>query len=119
MQLLRMLDDGQAVDISGLEDKNISGYLRELFRALRLHRSSEGLFLLPESSSQKIMEVLGQLFVIDSIALNTEGSMPQQEIKRDEDKDEYENAEQDSKKAGLHDRGSQVDEEIPYPKIRR
>jgi hypothetical protein len=113
MQLLKMLDDGQAVDISGLEDKNISSYLLELFRALDLHRSSEGLFLLPEKASQKIMDVLGHIFDDKSSFLGTEHSLLQGEDKGEESKDDYEKPEHVVKKTGLTGREAQVDEEIP------
>eukprot|EP00850_Spirogloea_muscicola_P000208 SM000001S04610 [mRNA] locus=s1:1283279:1287697:+ [translate_table: standard] len=46
-QLLRMVDDGQAVDVAGVEDAELRRRLQELFRALRLTESALGLFSLP------------------------------------------------------------------------
>jgi hypothetical protein len=87
--------------------------LQELFQALDLHRSSEGLFLLPEKASQKIMEVLGHIFYDKASALGTERSLPQGENIGEESKDDYEKPEQVVKKTGLTGREAQVDEEIP------
>ncbi|WOG97231.1 hypothetical protein DCAR_0416571 [Daucus carota subsp. sativus] len=46
-QLLKMIDDGQAVDISGLSEKSLVKHLRKLFLSLDLKESHELVFLLP------------------------------------------------------------------------
>lgn len=42
-----MIDDGQAVDISGLSEKSLVKHLRKLFFSLNLKESHELVFLLP------------------------------------------------------------------------
>lgn len=57
-QLLRMIDDGQAVDISGLSEKSLVKYLRKLFLSLNLNQTGSLVFLLP-SGARPTLEVVG------------------------------------------------------------
>ncbi|XP_024979518.1 uncharacterized protein LOC112516609 [Cynara cardunculus var. scolymus] len=57
-QLLRMIDDGQAVDISGLSEKSLVQYLRKLFLSLSLNENGRLVFLLP-SDVRPTLEVVG------------------------------------------------------------
>ncbi|CAI9287155.1 unnamed protein product [Lactuca saligna] len=57
-QLLRMIDDGQAVDISGLSEKSLVKYLRKLFLSLKLNENGRLVFLLP-SDVPPTLEVVG------------------------------------------------------------
>ncbi|KAI3715704.1 hypothetical protein L6452_22690 [Arctium lappa] len=57
-QLLRMIDDGQAVDISGLSEKSLVKYLRKLFLSLSLNENGRLVFLLP-SDVRPTLEVVG------------------------------------------------------------
>nr|XP_043626583.1 uncharacterized protein LOC122598042 [Erigeron canadensis] len=57
-QLLRMIDDGQAVDISGLSEKSLVKYLQKLFLSLNLNEKSHLVFLLP-SGGRPTLEVVG------------------------------------------------------------
>ncbi|CAA3032076.1 Hypothetical predicted protein [Olea europaea subsp. europaea] len=59
-QLLRMIDDGQAVDISGLSERSLIKHLRKLFISLNLKESSDHIFLLPPNVGPTL-EVLGPI----------------------------------------------------------
>eukprot|EP00250_Pteridium_aquilinum_P019064 c24275_g7_i1 orf=362-2197(+) len=58
-QLLKMLDDGQAVDLSGLTNEHIAAYLQQLFQSLLLHKTPQGLYFLPDGTPKKTLDVLG------------------------------------------------------------
>ena len=57
-QLLRLIDDGQAVDISGLSEKLLVKYLRKLFLSLKLNEKTRLVFLLP-SGVPPTLDVVG------------------------------------------------------------
>ncbi|KAL2497307.1 DNAJ heat shock N-terminal domain-containing protein [Abeliophyllum distichum] len=59
-QLLRMIDDGQAVDIRGLSEKSLVNSLRKLFISLNLKESDDQVFLLP-SKVRPTLEVVGPI----------------------------------------------------------
>ncbi|CAA3012927.1 Hypothetical predicted protein [Olea europaea subsp. europaea] len=59
-QLLQMIDDGQAVDISGLSEKSLVKHLRKLFMSLNLKESGNLVFLLP-SKVGPTLEVVGPI----------------------------------------------------------
>ncbi|KAL8134263.1 uncharacterized protein LOC141712858 [Apium graveolens] len=59
-QLLQMIDDGQAVDISGLSEKSLVKHLRKLFLSLNLKESRELVFLLPSHVSPTL-KVVGSI----------------------------------------------------------
>ncbi|KAL6987424.1 hypothetical protein U1Q18_013174 [Sarracenia purpurea var. burkii] len=59
-QLLQMIDDGQAVDISGLSERYLVKYLRKLFQLLNLKSNGEQVFLLPPAG-RPTLEVVGPL----------------------------------------------------------
>ncbi|GKB85214.1 hypothetical protein Tco_0957486, partial [Tanacetum coccineum] len=59
-ELLRMIDDGQAVDISGLSEKSLVEYLRKLFLSLNLNDNGRLVFLLP-SGVRPTLEVVGDV----------------------------------------------------------
>lgn len=60
MQLLQMIDDGQAVDIRGLSEKLLVKRLRKLFLSLNLKESGDHVFLLPSKASPTL-ETIGPL----------------------------------------------------------
>lgn len=118
-QLLKILDDGQAVDISGLTNKHIAAYLQELFRSLRLHKTSQGLFLLPEGVSQKTVDILGPFLHTNSIASVHELNA-QSESKKQGGKDEFDRSEQDDKRLGQFTDGeSLLNHDHPGPSEQR
>lgn len=59
-QLLQMLDDGQAVDITGMSEKSLTKYLKKLFLSLKLKESDDGIFLLA-SNSCPTLEIVGSI----------------------------------------------------------
>ncbi|CAH9083687.1 unnamed protein product [Cuscuta epithymum] len=59
-QLLMMIDDGQAVDISGLSEKLLVKRLRKLFLALKLREKADLVFLLP-SKARPTLERVGSI----------------------------------------------------------
>ncbi|KAL8188790.1 hypothetical protein R6Q57_029545 [Mikania cordata] len=61
-QLLRMIDDGQAVDISGLSEKSLVNHLKKLFLSLNLNEKGNLVFLLP-SGVPPTLEVVGSVLV--------------------------------------------------------
>lgn len=58
VQLLRMIDDGQAVDINGLSEKSLIKQLRRLFISLKLKEKGDQVFLLPSKASPTL-DVVG------------------------------------------------------------
>ncbi|EYU22849.1 hypothetical protein ABFS82_03G110200 [Erythranthe guttata] len=59
-QLLRMIDEGQAVDIRGLSEKLLVKQLRRLFISLNLKVNGDKVFLLPHKASPTL-EVVGPI----------------------------------------------------------
>ncbi|XP_059630891.1 uncharacterized protein LOC132273828 [Cornus florida] len=59
-QLLRMIDDGQAVDIKGLSEKSLVKHLKKLFQSLNLKENGDQVFLLP-SNVRPTLEVVGPI----------------------------------------------------------
>ncbi|KAK3025418.1 hypothetical protein RJ639_040844, partial [Escallonia herrerae] len=59
-QLLQMVDNGQAVDISGLSERSLVKHLRKLFLSLNLKENSDLVFLLP-SNLPHTLEVIGPI----------------------------------------------------------
>lgn len=60
-QLLKMLDDGQAVDLSGLRNEHVAAYLKHLFQSLSLQKTTQGLYFLPDGASKKTLDVLSSV----------------------------------------------------------
>ncbi|XP_051139807.1 uncharacterized protein LOC127257431 [Andrographis paniculata] len=59
-QLLRMIDDGQAVDIRGLSERSLVKHLRRLFMGLNLKENGENVFLRPNEVSPTL-DVVGPI----------------------------------------------------------
>ncbi|CAA0827824.1 DNAJ heat shock N-terminal domain-containing protein [Striga hermonthica] len=59
-QLLRMIDDGQAVDIRGLSEKSLVKHLRRLFKSLNLKENGDRVFLLPRKAGPTL-DVVGPI----------------------------------------------------------
>ncbi|KAK9093673.1 hypothetical protein Scep_025142 [Stephania cephalantha] len=84
-QLLQMVDDGQAVDISGISDRALFKQLKKLFASLRLKSSETGVYLLP-SKAHPTLELVGPVIltylasqeqqVVNGVAQNHEQSTP-------------------------------------------
>ncbi|MCO5601619.1 hypothetical protein L7F22_055742 [Adiantum nelumboides] len=60
-QLLKMLDDGQAVDLTGLTNEHVAAYLKQLFQSLLLQKTVQGLYFLPDGASRKTLDVLSSV----------------------------------------------------------
>ncbi|XP_031096611.1 uncharacterized protein LOC116000888 [Ipomoea triloba] len=56
-QLLKMIDDGQAVDISGLSERLLVKRLRKLFLSLKLKQNGDLVFLLPSKACPTLERV--------------------------------------------------------------
>ncbi|XP_057503123.1 uncharacterized protein LOC130786774 [Actinidia eriantha] len=59
-QLLQMIDDGQAVDISGLSERSLVKHLKKLFQSLNLKENGNQVFLLPPNV-RPTMEIVGTI----------------------------------------------------------
>ncbi|KAL0351381.1 UNVERIFIED_CONTAM: hypothetical protein Scaly_1526800 [Sesamum calycinum] len=59
-QLLRMIDDGQAVDIRGLSERSLVKHLRRLFISLNLKEKGDLVFLLRDKASPTL-DVVGPI----------------------------------------------------------
>ncbi|XP_058189917.1 uncharacterized protein LOC131307439 [Rhododendron vialii] len=59
-QLLQMIDDGQAVDISGLSQKSLVKHLKQLFQSLNLKENGNQVFLLPPNVCPTL-EIVGPI----------------------------------------------------------
>uniref|UniRef100_A0A0D6R351 J domain-containing protein n=1 Tax=Araucaria cunninghamii TaxID=56994 RepID=A0A0D6R351_ARACU len=64
-QLLKMMDDGQAVDIQDISSKSFLKLLKKLFQSLNLKRTGKGLYLLPKGASS-CLEVVGSVIECNS-----------------------------------------------------
>jgi hypothetical protein len=74
VQLLEMLDSGQAVDISGLPNKSLVSLLRSLFRSLNLMSTQSDIFLLPEGA-QATVEIMSSFFEQNAGLFPTESNI--------------------------------------------
>ncbi len=74
VQLLEMLDSGQAVDISGLPNKSLVSLLRSLFRSLNLMSTQRDIFLLPEGA-QATVEIMSSFFEQNAGLFPTESNI--------------------------------------------
>ncbi|XP_043689388.1 uncharacterized protein LOC122640299 [Telopea speciosissima] len=59
-QLLQVIDDGQAVDTSGMSNRSLVKLLKKLFVSLNLKENGTGLFLLP-TTQRPTLEVVGSI----------------------------------------------------------
>uniref|UniRef100_A0A1J3GGC9 DnaJ-like protein subfamily C member 14 n=1 Tax=Noccaea caerulescens TaxID=107243 RepID=A0A1J3GGC9_NOCCA len=59
-QLLKMIDDGQAVDIKGISENALKKRLKKLFQSLKLKERGDRVFLLPPGASPSL-DVVGHL----------------------------------------------------------
>ncbi|CAD5316342.1 unnamed protein product [Arabidopsis thaliana] len=59
-QLLKMIDDGQAVDIKGISESTLKKRLKKLFLSLKLKERGDRVFLLPPGASPSL-DVVGHL----------------------------------------------------------
>lgn len=59
-QLLKMIDDGQAVDIKGISERSLMKQLKKLFLALNLKENGDRVFLL-RSNAHPTLEVVGSI----------------------------------------------------------
>uniref|UniRef100_A0A1J3FHF8 DnaJ-like protein subfamily C member 14 n=1 Tax=Noccaea caerulescens TaxID=107243 RepID=A0A1J3FHF8_NOCCA len=59
-QLLKMIDDGQAVDIKGISENALKNRLKKLFQSLKLKERGDRVFLLPPGASPSL-DVVGHL----------------------------------------------------------
>lgn len=60
LQLLQMVDDGQAIDIKELSERSLVKNLKKLFMSLKLIESGRKVFLLP-SNGNPTLEVVGSI----------------------------------------------------------
>ncbi|KAH6759401.1 DNAJ heat shock N-terminal domain-containing protein [Perilla frutescens var. frutescens] len=61
-QLLRMIDEGQAVDIRGLSERSLVKHLRRLFISLNLKENGDKIFLLPDKASPTL-DIVGPIIL--------------------------------------------------------
>ncbi|KAF8411864.1 hypothetical protein HHK36_004423 [Tetracentron sinense] len=59
-QLLKMIDDGQAVDTRGISNRSLVKHLKKLFLSLNLKENDDGIFLLPPKV-RPTLEVVGPM----------------------------------------------------------
>lgn len=64
LQLLQIIDSGQAVDVRGISDKSMVKLLKKLFLSLKLKRNEDGVFLLPPNRLPTL-DVVGSLLSIN------------------------------------------------------
>ena len=60
IQLLKMVDGGQAVDIKGVSERSLMKHIKKLFLSLGLKESGDRVFLLT-SNARPCLEVVGPL----------------------------------------------------------
>lgn len=85
-QLLKMIDDGQAIDIQELSNKAFLKLLKKLFNSLKLKRTGRGLYLLPRGGFP-CLEAVGSVIECDtSVAIESQ-SDHQREYQEDEQSD--------------------------------
>ncbi|KAI3803878.1 hypothetical protein L1987_32042 [Smallanthus sonchifolius] len=111
-QLLRLIDDGQAVDISGLSEKLLVKYLKNLFLSLNLNEKGKVVFLLP-SGVPPTLEVVGS--VITKLKSQGPSIIDNHEPRNDL------HTEQPNEEHKLDDGGSnltQAQDDVPAPKKR-
>ncbi|KNA14701.1 hypothetical protein SOVF_104550 [Spinacia oleracea] len=59
-QLLQMIDEGRAVDITEVSEKTLMKHLKKLFRSLNLQEKGDGVFML-RSRARPTLEVIGHM----------------------------------------------------------
>lgn len=93
-QLLRMIDDGQAVDISGLSEKSLVKHLRKLFLSLNLNENGRLVFLLP-SDVRPTLEIVGAVIrpKLESQEPVINNHEPHNDLYAEQPKDEHKPAE--------------------------
>ncbi|KAD6795453.1 hypothetical protein E3N88_06349 [Mikania micrantha] len=111
-QLLHMIDDGQAVDISGLSEKSLVNHLKKLFLSLNLNEKGNLVFLLPSGVSPTLEVVGSVLAKLKSQGLNI--------IDNHESHNNL-HTEQENEELKLDDGGSNItfaQDDLPAPKKR-
>lgn len=73
-----MIDEGQAVDISGLSEKSLVKHLQRLFLSLNLKENGDKIFLLPHKASPTL-DVVGPIIHSHLQPQNTEHLESQRE----------------------------------------
>ncbi|KAF8106692.1 hypothetical protein N665_0135s0035 [Sinapis alba] len=76
-QLLKMIDDGQAVDIKGISEIALKKRLKKLFLSLKLKERGDRVFLLPPGASPSL-DVVGHLIKggQEEVEINLDDSAP-------------------------------------------
>ncbi|KAJ0883895.1 hypothetical protein HanPSC8_Chr10g0427101 [Helianthus annuus] len=111
-QLLHMIDDGQAVDISGLSEKSLVKYLKKLFLSLNLNEKGNLVFLLPSG-------VPPTLEVVESVISKSKSQGPSINENHEPPNNLY--TEQPNEERKLDDGGSNptyTQDDMPAPKKR-
>lgn len=85
-QLLKMIDDGQAIDIEELSNKAFLKLLKKLFKSLKLKRTGRGLYLLPRGGCP-CLEAVGSVIECDTSVVIESQSDHQREYQEDEQSD--------------------------------
>lgn len=85
-QLLKMIDDGQAIDIQELSNKAFLKLLKKLFKSLKLKRTGRGLYLLPRGGCP-CLEVIGSVIECDTSVATESQSDYQRDFQENEQSD--------------------------------
>lgn len=85
-QLLKMIDDGQAIDIQELSNKAFLKLLKKLFKSLKLKRTGRGLYLLPRGGCP-CLEAIGSVIECDTSVATESQSDYQREFQQNEQSD--------------------------------
>jgi len=85
-QLLKMIDDGQAIDIQELSNKAFVKLLKQLFKSLKLKRTGRGLYLLPRGGCP-CLEAIGSVIECDTSVASESQSDYQRECQKNEQSD--------------------------------
>ncbi|CAM8985562.1 unnamed protein product [Rhodiola kirilowii] len=114
-QLLRMIDDGQAVDISGLSERALIKILKRLFASLKLKENDVGVYLRPSN-------VIPTLDVVGPFLTGETRSKENQRGKSVSDKDSESdsgNASDSGKESGAGDSKPLPSPDVASPPKRR
>ncbi|KAH7438887.1 hypothetical protein KP509_04G035100 [Ceratopteris richardii] len=104
-QLLKMLDEGQAVDLSGLENDHVATYLKQLFQSLQLRKTGNNMYFLPEGAPMKTLDVLSSIFLASA---KIDVSINQSNSSKKEESQELNNLEQTTTQYGPSEQRKRV-----------
>ncbi|KAH9323835.1 hypothetical protein KI387_018474, partial [Taxus chinensis] len=107
-QLLKMMDDGQAVDIQGISSKSLLKFLKKLFQSLNLKKTGKGVYVLPKGASP-CLEAVGPLIECDFSIAPENQCKPKEEYLQKQQSDLQEGESKDN------DGNDAIHVEVPEP----